>query len=73
MTFAVSTAELSEHEFITPPQLSLSGLVPGILTNRLALRTRAPCREEGEEGGDVDIVVVPHPCCYGDDVFQHAA
>ncbi len=28
------------------PQLILSGLVPGILTNRLALRTRAPRREE---------------------------
>ena len=35
----------------------LSGLVPGRLTNRLALRTRAPRREQGEEVGDVDLTV----------------
>ena len=34
------------------PQLTLSGLVPGILTNRLALRTRPPRCEKGEEVGD---------------------
>ena len=28
------------------PQLTLSGLVPGILTNRLALWTCAPCQTE---------------------------
>ena len=33
---------------------SLSGLVPGILTNRLALRTRAPRREEFNQVIDVD-------------------
>ncbi len=33
--------------------MSHSGLVPGILTNRLALRARAPCREEGDEIIDV--------------------
>ena len=32
----------------------LSGLVPGILTNRLELRTRSPRREESEEVDDVD-------------------
>ena len=32
----------------------MPGLVPGRLTNRLALRTRSPRREEGEEVGDVD-------------------
>ena len=31
------------------PQLTLSGLVPGRLANRFALRTRALRREEGEE------------------------
>ncbi len=30
----------------TPPKLSLSGLVPGILTNRLGLRTHTPRTEE---------------------------
>ena len=35
----------------------LSGLVPGILTNRRELRTRTPCREEGEEVGDIHSVI----------------
>jgi len=38
--------------------MSLSGLVPGILTKWLALWTRAPRREEGEEVDDVDGAVV---------------
>ena len=38
--------------------MTLSGLVPGILTNRLALRTRAPRREVGEKVSDVDVTVV---------------
>ena len=42
---------------VTPHKMSLSGLVPGILTKWLALRTRAPCCEEGEEVGDVDIAI----------------
>jgi len=32
--------------------MTLSGLVPGILTNRLGLRTRPPRCEKGEEVGD---------------------
>ena len=36
------------------PQMTLSGLVPGILTNGLALRTRTPRREEVRQVGDVD-------------------
>ena len=39
------------------PRLSLSGLVPGRLANRLALRTRAPCCKEGEETGEVDLTI----------------
>ena len=35
--------------------MTLSGIVPDRLTNRLVLRTRAPRREEGEE--DVDDAV----------------
>ena len=35
----------------------LSGLVPGILTNRLAIRTRAPACKEGEEVGDGNLTV----------------
>ena len=38
--------------------MTLSGLVPGILTKRLALGTRPPRREEGEEVGDDYIAVV---------------
>ena len=38
----------------TPPKLTLSGLVPGRLTNRRALRTRTPRREEVRQVGDVD-------------------
>ena len=34
------------------PQLTLSGLVPVILTNRLALRTRPPRCEE-DQGGEL--------------------
>ena len=45
-----------------PPKMSLSGLVPGILTNRLALRTCAPRAKEGEEVGDVDIAIVVDVC-----------
>ena len=37
------------------PKMTLSGIVPDRLTNRLVLRTRAPRREEGEE--DVDDAV----------------
>ena len=40
-----------------PPKKTLSGGVPGILTNGLALRTRPPRGEEGEEVGDVDVAV----------------
>ena len=38
--------------------MSLSGLVSGILTNRLALWTRAPCTEEDEQISDVDGAVI---------------
>ena len=40
-----------------PPHMSLSGLVPGILANQLALRTRPPRREEIEEVDNVDGVI----------------
>ena len=40
------------------PAMSLSGLVPGILANRLSLRTRPPVGEEDEEVGDADGAVV---------------
>ena len=45
------------------PQMTLSGLVPGRLTNRLGLRARAPRREESEEVGDVDGAVVVDVRC----------
>ena len=42
--------------------MTLSGLVPGILTNRFSLRTHAPRREEVEEVGDVDVAVEVYRC-----------
>ena len=50
MTIRVNKSGDSADGYSKPPlpAMTLSGLVLGILTNRLALRTRSPRREESE-------------------------